>query len=57
MGRMNEDVFSCRKCGESVVYEPGGREIQNVACGKCGASHVVINIVRFVFIDEGGATV
>lgn len=39
MGIMNEDVISCRNCGEYIVYEPANEKL--VICSKCKAEHLV----------------
>ncbi len=41
MGFSNEDVFKCKKCDETVVYEPrkGQTTIEN--CFYCNAEHRV----------------
>lgn len=39
VGRFNEDVFDCRKCGQTIVYEPANEEI--VKCDHCGTNHKI----------------
>lgn len=51
MGRMNEDVFDCRVCGCSIVYEPANEQI--VQCSNCQTKHKVIHTVEIQVLPEG----
>lgn len=56
MGIMSEDVFSCRKCGHYIVYEPvhtSGVE----TCSNCSAKHkITVQKTIIELIDENDKT-
>ena len=54
MGRVNEEVFTCGKCRQSVAFEPtGDGTMQDVGCHHCGAKHRV-RVIHEVRVFYGG---
>lgn len=54
MGRYNEDVFGCRQCQHSVVYEPAQDGVRKyVTCDHCGAVHEVRHTIEIQQVQKG----
>ncbi|ERH59239.1 MULTISPECIES: hypothetical protein [Bacillus amyloliquefaciens group] len=50
MGRINEDVFPCEICEETIVYEPS-LEFR-VKCDYCNAEYLIERTVKITLLSK-----